>query len=75
MLHFIDAQEDVWLIYEYLYAPCQSLIKGITIEPTVHKFYYRNLEEAMYIFSKEKTYRDVEIDVIEHNSFFQVLRS
>ena len=43
LINMLETDDDVWLVYEYLYAPCESLLKGITVEQTEHKYVYRNL--------------------------------
>lgn len=32
LLQVVHGNEDTWLIYEYLYTPCDSLVKGITVD-------------------------------------------
>lgn len=62
LIDVIYGNEDTWLVYDYVYAPCRSLVKGITLEKVYDKCYFQNLHKSLLKISSE-THRGVRFNI------------
>ena len=73
LLHVIEGDKDTWMIYDFIYAPPKTLVKGINVPPkNPEKCYFQCLDKSLFKMSITEM-REKKLNVVNHNTFYKTI--
>ena len=73
LLHVIEGDKDTWMIYDFIYAPPKTLVKGINVPPkNPEKCYFQCLDRSLFKMSITEM-REKKLNVVNHNTFYKTI--